>query len=78
MPPRPNLNATTTQELVLHFYRDYVEAHGVPPSAALMVSELKLGRSTVYSCLDALEAKGYLKKKPITIKRLMPVKRRTP
>jgi predicted transcriptional regulator len=72
-----NLELTTTQKLVFEFYRDYIEANGVAPPVLLMAEKLGLTRSSVYDALNRLETKGFLKKKPITIKRLMPVKRRT-
>lgn len=78
MPPRPNLELTTTQKEVFDFYCEHSEQHGAPPPVLLIVGKLGIQRSTVYQALDALQRKGFLKQRPITIKRLMPVKRRTP
>lgn len=78
MPPRPNAELTTAQKQVFDFYRSHIEEHGVAPPVALIVDKLGMQRSSIYDILARLESKGFLKKKPITIKRLMPVKRRTP
>ncbi len=78
MPPRPNTELTTTQKLVYDLYCSHIEEHGTAPPVLLMAERLGMQRSSVYDVLTRLEEKGYLKKKPITIKRLMPVKRRTP
>jgi SOS-response transcriptional repressor LexA len=76
MPPRPNLELTTAQKQVYDFYRAYIDEHGVAPPVALMVDKLKMQRSSVYDVLGRLEDKGYLRKKAVTVKRLMPVKRK--
>lgn len=78
MPPRPNLELTTVQKLVYEFYCAHIQEHGTAPPVLLMSEKLGMERSSIYDTLARLEAKGYLKKKPITIKRLMPVKRRQP
>lgn len=76
MPPRVNLEMTTTQKEVYDFYSAYAAEHGTPPTVMQMTEALKIQRSTIYQAIDSLTRKGFLKERPITIKRLMPVKRR--
>jgi Mn-dependent DtxR family transcriptional regulator len=70
MPPRENLELTTTEKEVLAVCREHKEAHGVIPPVTLIANKLGVYRNTVYNALRNLQRKGHLVERPITEMRL--------
>jgi len=57
---------------VLKFLHDFIESHGYPPTLKEIVDGMDIKAvSTVHEHLQHLELKGYLKKKPHSIRGLM-------
>lgn len=67
---QPNLELTTAQRGALEAYHKHTERFGGPPTVRQLGAALGLGHNAAWTLIKKLEAKGYLKPRPVTVTRL--------